>query len=132
MSDEDVSVVRAAYEAYGQGEEMNRLLELVQSPDLGGGPISIPAWRTRSRRPCSAAGSSWPGFWGSKPTRALSRRWRSLPPAIDKVMRWQGPARWAPIRRRAWRSKDHSYLVLTMDRGTLIRFPRCVSFWDRD
>lgn len=32
MSDEDVSVVRAAYEAYGQGE-VNRLLELVD-PDL--------------------------------------------------------------------------------------------------
>ena len=47
MSDEDESVVRAAYEAYGQGE-VNRLLELVH-PDLewtyldpsvddGGGP----------------------------------------------------------------------------------------------
>jgi ketosteroid isomerase-like protein len=32
MSDEDESVVRAAYEAYGQGE-VNRLLELVH-PDL--------------------------------------------------------------------------------------------------
>ena len=32
MSDEDVSVVRAAYEAYGQGE-VNRMLELVH-PDL--------------------------------------------------------------------------------------------------
>jgi ketosteroid isomerase-like protein len=32
MSDENVSVVRAAHEAYGQGE-MNRLLELVH-PDL--------------------------------------------------------------------------------------------------
>ena len=32
MSDEDESVVRAAYEAYGRGE-VNRLLELVH-PDL--------------------------------------------------------------------------------------------------
>lgn len=32
MTDEDVSVVRAAYEAYGRGE-VNRLLELVH-PDL--------------------------------------------------------------------------------------------------
>jgi ketosteroid isomerase-like protein len=77
MSDEDVSVVRAAYEAYGQGE-MNRLLELVH-PDLEWAYLD-PSMADPQPQTCHGR-EQLARVLGQQADRALSRRWRSLPPA---------------------------------------------------
>ena len=81
MSDQDESVVLAAYEAYGRGE-VNRLLELVH-PDLEWTYLD-PSMQNPQPQTCHGREGSWPGFWGSKPTGALSQRWRRLPPAATR------------------------------------------------
>ena len=123
MSDEDESVVRAAYEAYGQGE-VNRLLELVH-PDLEWTYLD-PSMENPQPQTCHGREQlAW--ALGQQAGRGLVSQVEEIASSGDKVM----VAVHTPgaDQRRAWQAEDRSYLVLTMGRGRIVALR---DFRDRD
>jgi ketosteroid isomerase-like protein len=114
VSDEDVSVVRAAYEAYGQGE-VNRLLELVD-PDLEWTYLD-PSTADPQPQTCHGR-EQLARVLGQQADRGFVSEVEEIASSDDKVM----VAVHTPgaDQRRAWQSEDHSYLVLTMDQGRIV------------
>ena len=114
MSDEDESVVRAAYEAYGQGE-VNKLLELVH-PELEWTYLD-PGMENPQPQTCHGREQlAW--ALGQQAERGLVSQVEEIASSGDKVMvavRTPGADQ-----RRAWQSGDRSYLVLTMDCGRIV------------
>jgi ketosteroid isomerase-like protein len=123
MSDEDVSVVRAAYEAYGQGE-MHRLLELVH-PDLEWTYLD-PSMPDPQPQTCHGR-EQLARVLGQQADRGFVSEVEEISSSGDKVM----VAVHTPgaDQRRAWQSEDRSYLVLTMDQGRIVALR---NFRDRD
>jgi ketosteroid isomerase-like protein len=114
MSDEDESAVRAAYEAYGQGE-VNRLLELVH-PDLEWTYLD-PSMENPQPQTCHGR-EQLARMLGQQADRGFVSQVEEIASSGDKVMvavRTPGADQ-----RRAWQSGDRSYLVLTMDCGRIV------------
>jgi ketosteroid isomerase-like protein len=123
MSDEDEFVVRAACEAYGQGE-VNRLLELVH-PELEWTYLD-PGMENPQPQTCHGREQlAW--ALGQQADQGLVSQVEEIASSGDKVMvavRTPGADQ-----RRAWQAEDRSYLVLTMDRGRIVALR---DFRDRD
>jgi ketosteroid isomerase-like protein len=114
MSEENESVVRAAYEAYGRGE-VNRLLELVH-PDLEWTYLD-PSFADPQPQVCHGREELAQAL-GKQAELGIVSRVEEIASSGDKVMvavRTPGADQ-----RRAWQAEDRSYLVLTMDRGQII------------
>ncbi|MFY9862801.1 MAG: nuclear transport factor 2 family protein [Trebonia sp.] len=123
MSDEDESVVRAAYEVYGQGE-VNRLLELVH-PDLEWTYLD-PSMENPQPQTCHGREQlAW--ALGQQADRGLVSQVEEIASSGDKVMVAVHTA--GADQRRAWQAEDRSYLVLTMGRGRIVALR---DFRDRD
>jgi ketosteroid isomerase-like protein len=123
MSDEDEFVVRAAYEAYGQGE-VNKLLELVH-PELEWTYLD-PGMENPQPQTCHGREQlAW--ALGQQADHGLVSQVEEIASSGDKVMvavRTPGADQ-----RRAWQAEDRSYLVLTMGRGRNVALR---DFRDRD
>jgi ketosteroid isomerase-like protein len=116
MSDENEneSVVRAAYEAYGRGE-VNRLLELVH-PDLEWTYLD-PSMENPQPQTCRGREELAEAL-GQQAERGLVSEVQEIASSGDKVMvavRTPGADQ-----RRAWQAEDRSYLVLTLDQGRIV------------
>ncbi len=123
MSDENESVVRAAYEAYGRGE-VNRLLELVH-PDLEWTYLD-PSMASPQPQTCHGREELAQAL-GQQARRGLVSVVEEIAASGDKVMvavRTPGADQ-----RRAWQADDRSYLVLTLDQGRIVAMR---DFRDRD
>jgi ketosteroid isomerase-like protein len=123
MSDEDESVVRAAYEAYGRGE-VNSLLELVH-PDLEWTYLDPSMENPRPQTCHGREQLAW--ALGQQADQGLVSQVEEIASTGDKVMvavRTPGADQ-----RRAKQAEDRSYLVLTMDRGRIVALR---NFRDRD
>jgi ketosteroid isomerase-like protein len=114
MSEDNESVVRAAYEAYGRGE-VARLLELVH-PDLEWTYLD-PSCEDPRPQVCHGRDQlAW--ALGQQADRGLVSQVEEITTSGDKVMvavRTPGADQ-----RRAWQAEDRSYLVLTMDQGRIV------------
>lgn len=123
MTDEDVSVVRAAYEAYGRGE-VNRLLELIH-PDLEWTYLD-PSMEDPQPQTCHGR-EQLARVLGRQADRGLVSQVEEIASSGDKVM----VAVHTPgaDQRRAWQSGDRSYLVLTIEGGRIVALR---SFRERD
>jgi ketosteroid isomerase-like protein len=123
MSEENESVVRAAYEAYGRGE-VNRLLELVH-PDLEWTYLD-PNVEDPQPQVCHGR-EQLARALGQQADRGLVSQVKEIASSGDKVMvaaRTPGADQ-----RRAWQAEDRNYLVLTMDQGRIVALR---DFRDRD
>jgi ketosteroid isomerase-like protein len=114
MSEENESVVRAAYEAYGRSD-VNRLLEMVH-PDLEWTYLD-PSAEDPQPQVCHGQQELAQAL-GQQADRGLVSQVEEIASSGDKVM----VAVHTPgaDQRRAWQSGDRSYLVLTMDRGRIV------------
>jgi ketosteroid isomerase-like protein len=123
MSDENESVVRAAYEAYSRGE-VNRLLELVD-PDLEWTYLD-PSMENPQPQTCHGREQLAEAL-GQQADRGLVSEVEEIASSGDKVM----VAVHTPgaDQRRAWQAEDRSYLVLTLDQGRIVAMR---DFRDRD
>jgi ketosteroid isomerase-like protein len=123
MSDENESVVRAAYEAYSRGE-VNRLLELVD-PDLEWTYLD-PSMENPQPQTCHGREQLAEAL-GQQADRGLVSEVEEIASSGDKVM----VAVHTPgaDQRRAWQAEDRSYLVLTLDQGRILAMH---DFRDRD
>jgi ketosteroid isomerase-like protein len=106
--------VRAAYEAYGQGQ-VNRLLELVD-PDLEWTYLD-PSMADSQPQTCHGP-EQLARVLGQQADRGFVSEVEEIAASGDKVM----VAVHIPgaDQRRAWQSEDRGYLVLTMDRGRIV------------
>lgn len=123
MSEENESVVRAAYEAYGRGE-VNRLLELVR-PDLEWTYLD-PSFADPQPQVCHGREELAQAL-GQQAGRGLVSQVEEIASSGDKVMvavRTPGADQ-----RRAWQGDDRNYVVLTMARGRIVALR---DFRDRD
>jgi ketosteroid isomerase-like protein len=123
MSDENESVVRAAYEAYGRGE-VNRLLELVH-PDLEWTYLD-PSMENPQPQTCHGR-EELAAALGQQAERGLVSEVQEIASSSDKVMvavRTPGADQ-----QRAWQAEDRGYLVLTLDQGRIVAMR---DFRDRD
>jgi ketosteroid isomerase-like protein len=123
MSDENESVVRAAYEAYGRGE-VNRLLELVHA-DLEWTYLD-PSIENPQPQTCHGREQLAEAL-GQQADRGLVSEVEEIASSGDKVMvavRTPGADQ-----RRAWQAEDRSYLVLTLGQGRIVAMR---DFRDRD
>jgi ketosteroid isomerase-like protein len=114
MSDENEAVVRAAYEAYGQGE-VSRLLELVH-PDLEWTYLD-PGMENPQPQTCHGREELAEAL-GRQAERGLVSEVQEIASSGDKVMvavRTPGADQ-----RRAWQAEDRSYLVLTLNQGRVV------------
>ena len=114
MSDENESVVRAAYEAYGRGE-VNRLLELIH-PDLEWTYLD-PSMENPQPQTCHGREALAEAL-GQQAERGLVSEVQEIASSGDKVMvavHTPGIDQW-----RAWQAEDRSYLVLTLDQGRIV------------
>jgi ketosteroid isomerase-like protein len=123
MSEENESVVLAAYEAYGRGE-VSRLLELVH-PDLEwtylDPSVEDPQPQVCHGREELAQALGQQADWG------LVSQVEEIASSGDKVMvavRTPGADQ-----RRAWQANDRNYVVLTLARGRIVALR---DFRDRD
>lgn len=123
MSEENESVVRAAYEAYGRGE-VSRLLELVH-PDLEWTYLD-PSVEDPQPQVCHGREELAQAL-GQQAGRGLVSQVEEIASSGDKVMvavRTPGADQ-----RRAWQGDDRNYVVLTMARGRIVALR---DFRDRD
>jgi ketosteroid isomerase-like protein len=123
MSDENESVVREAYEAYGRGE-VNRLLQLVH-PDLEWTYLD-PGMENPQPQTCHGREQLAEAL-GQQADRGLVSEVEEIASSGGKVMvavRTPGADQ-----RRAWQAEDRSYLVLTLDQGQIVAMR---DFRDRD
>lgn len=123
MSEENESVVRAAYEAYGRGD-VARLLELVH-PDLEWTYLD-PSFADLQPQVCDGREQLAQAL-SQQADRGLVSQMEEIASTSDKVIiavRTPGADQ-----RRAWQAEDRSYLVLTMDQGQIIALR---DFRDRD
>jgi ketosteroid isomerase-like protein len=114
MSEENESVVRAAYEAYGRGE-VSRLLELVH-PDLEWTYLD-PSVEDPQPQVCHGREELAQAL-GQQADRGLVSQVEEIASSGDKVMvavRTPGADQ-----RRAWQADDRNYVVLTMARGRIV------------
>lgn len=123
MSDEDESVVHAAYEAYGRGD-VNRLLELVH-PDLEWTYLD-PSMQNPQPQTCHGR-EQLARVLGQQADQGVVSQLEEIASSGDKVM----VAVHTPgaDQRRAWQAEDRSFLVLTMDRGKIVAL-RNFRDWD--
>lgn len=123
MSEENESVVRAAYEAYGRGE-VSRLLGLVH-PDLEWTYLD-PGVQDPQPQVCHGREELAQAL-GQQADRGLVSRVEEIASSGDKVMvavRTPGADQ-----RRAWQADDRNYVVLTLARGRIVALR---DFRDRD
>jgi ketosteroid isomerase-like protein len=123
MPEENEFVVRAAYEAYGQGE-VNSLLELVH-PDLEWTYLD-PSFKEPHPQVCHGRQELAQAL-GQQAERGIVSQVEEIASSGDKVLvavRTPGADQ-----HRAWQSEDRSYLVLTLDQGQIIALR---DFRDRD
>jgi ketosteroid isomerase-like protein len=123
MSEENESVVRAAYEAYGRGD-VNRLLELVH-PDLEWTYLD-PSAEDPQPQVCHGREELGQAL-GQQADRGLVSQVEEIASSGDKVMvavRTPGADQ-----RRAWQADDRNYVVLTLARGRIVALR---DFRDRD
>jgi ketosteroid isomerase-like protein len=123
MSEENESVVRAAYHAYGRGE-VSRLLELVH-PDLEWTYLD-PSVEDPQPQVCHGREELAQAL-GQQAGRGLVSQVEEIASNGDKVMvsvRTPGADQ-----RRAWQADDRNYVVLTLARGRIVALR---DFRDRD
>jgi ketosteroid isomerase-like protein len=123
MSEENETVVRAAYEAYGRGE-VSRLLELVH-PDLEWTYLD-PSVQDPQPQVCHGREELAQAL-GQQADRGLVSQVEEIASSGDKVMvavRTPGADQ-----RRAWQADDRNYVVLTLARGRIVALR---DFRDRD
>jgi ketosteroid isomerase-like protein len=123
MSEENESVVRAAYEAYGRGE-VSRLLELIH-PDLEWTYLD-PSAEDPQPQVCHGREELAQAL-GQQADRGLVSQVEEIASSGDKVMvavRTPGAGQ-----RRAWQADDRSYVVLTLARRRIVALR---DFRDRD
>jgi len=123
MSEENESVVRAAYEAYGRGE-VNRLLELVH-PDLEWTYLD-PSFEDPQPQICHGREELAQAL-GQQADHGIVSQVEEIASNGDKVMvavRTPGADQ-----RRAWQAEDRSYLVVTLSQGRIVAMR---DFRDRD
>jgi ketosteroid isomerase-like protein len=123
MSEENESLVRAAYEAYGRGE-VNRLLDLVD-PGLEWTYLD-PSLEDPRPQVCHGREELAQAL-GQQADRGIVSQVQEIASAGDKVMaavRTPGAGQ-----RPAWQAQDRSYLVLTLDQGRIVAMR---AFRDRD
>jgi ketosteroid isomerase-like protein len=114
MYEENESVVRAAYEAYGRGD-VNRLLELVH-PDLEWTYLD-PSVEDPQPQVCHGREELAQAL-GQQADRGLVSQVEEIASSGDKVMvavRTPGADQ-----RRAWQADDRNYVVLTMDQARIV------------
>ncbi len=123
MSDENESVVGAAYEAYRRGE-VKRLLELVH-PDLEWTYLD-PGRQGPQPRTCHGREqlAQALGQWAGRGRVSVVEEIAASGDKVMVVVRTPGAGQ-----RRAWQGGDRSYLVLTLDQGRIVAMR---AFRDRD